>query len=109
MHLPLRSLNTREFTVTTKLTEQQWKLFAKRWARIAHNDYFPSRIGSFVDKDLDIIILFNNWPYENYPDLRGEQLATFREYLRKQGIKELAYATYPAETGYPSGLTVTPA
>src|ERR1051325_7249346 len=48
--------------------------------------------------------LLDALPCQVLPEL-GEQLAEFRQYLAGQGIKELAYATYP-DDGYTYALVV---
>jgi hypothetical protein len=51
-----------------------------------------------------VLCVYNNNPYAQHPDRRDEETATFRRWLTMNGIKELAYATYP-ETGEGAGYT----
>jgi hypothetical protein len=55
-------------------------------------------------EDVDKLCLYNNHPYARYPERRDEETAAFRRWLKANGIKELAYATYP-ETGVDAGAT----
>jgi len=89
----------------TPITNRGWQQLAKKYAEIAHDEHFPERWGTFVDEDCGFVVIFNNHPYAQYPDLRSQQLAQFREYLRAHGIKELGYATYPQD-GYTYALIV---
>jgi hypothetical protein len=89
----------------TTMTKRQWQRLARQYARLAHTEYFPAHRGTFVDEGLGVLVYFDNSPCAGLPDLRGEQLAEFREYLRGRGIKELACATYP-EDGYTYALVV---
>jgi hypothetical protein len=71
-----------------------WTRFAAACAKDAHENYFPSRRGTWYVEDLGVVVLFNNNPYEKYPALRDEELAEFRRELEVEGIRELGYATY---------------
>ena len=78
-----------------KMTDAGWKAFASLTAKDASENHFPSRRGVWYFDDLDVLVLYNNNPYEKFPTLRDEETAEFRRRLAAEGIKELAYATYP--------------
>ncbi len=88
-----------------KMKKKRWEEFAACCAHDAHENWFWSRRGSWYFEDLDVVVLYNNNPYDGQPTLRDEELAEFRERLRAAGIKELAYATYP-ENGYSYAMVV---
>ncbi len=81
------------------MTKEQWTRFALVCAGDAHENWFSSRRGTWHIEDLDVVVLYNNNPYEKFPDLRDEELAEFRERLKAEGIEELGFATYP-DDGY---------
>lgn len=72
-----------------------WNRLARFEARDAHENNFSSRRGVFCYNDAPAMCVYNNNPYANFPKLRDEETALFREWLRSKGIPELAYATYP--------------
>lgn len=77
-----------------------WTRFAAACAKDAHENHFPVRRGTWYLEDPGVVVLFNNNPYqERYASLRDEELAVFRRELVVKGIRELGYATYPAD-GY---------
>jgi transcriptional regulator with XRE-family HTH domain len=78
-----------------KMTDAEWKNFASFTAEDAYENHFPSRRGVWYFEYLDVLVLYNNNPYANFPTLRDEETAEFRRRLAAEGIKELAYATYP--------------
>lgn len=91
------------------VTKTEWAIWAKFFARDANENHFSSRRGVwFVDNTRPFLVIFNNNPYRIEPlskqTRRDEETATFRQWLKKEGIKELAYATYP-ETGEEAGYT----
>jgi transcriptional regulator with XRE-family HTH domain len=81
-----------------------WKWCAEKFARDAHENHFPSRRGVWYLQGLCKLCVYNNNPYAQHPDRRDEETAAFRAWLRANGIKELAYATYPM-TGESAGYT----
>jgi transcriptional regulator with XRE-family HTH domain len=87
------------------MKKQDWTQFAKVCAADAHENWFESRRGTWYIKDLDVVVLYNNNPYAQYPTLRDEELAEFLSRLRAEGIQELAYATYP-EDGYTYAMVI---
>jgi transcriptional regulator with XRE-family HTH domain len=89
-----------------KMTKKDWAEFAAACARDAHDNYFESRRGTWHFEDEGVVVLFNNNPYVQHPTLRDEELAEFRERLRTEGIRELAYATFPPEDGYTYALVL---
>lgn len=91
--------------MSQRMKKKDWAEFAACCAHHAHTNWFASRRGSWYFEDLDVVVLYNNNPYAGHPTLRDEELAEFRERLRAEGIKELAYATYP-ECGYSYALVV---
>jgi transcriptional regulator with XRE-family HTH domain len=78
-----------------KMTDAEWKEFASLTARDSYENHFPSRRGVWYFEDLDVLVLYNNNPYANFPTLRDEETAEFRRRLVAESIKELAYTTYP--------------
>jgi len=87
------------------MTKAGWRRFAKGCAASAHEDHFASRRGVWYYEDLDVLVLYDNNPYADRPQRRGEELAEFRGRLRAAGVEELAYATYP-EDGYTYALVM---
>jgi plasmid maintenance system antidote protein VapI len=85
-------------------TAQHWGFVAQAFAKDAHENHFSSRRGIWHLEDLNVLCVYNNNPYAKHPELRGEETAAFRDWLRANGIKELAYATYPV-TGENAGYT----
>jgi transcriptional regulator with XRE-family HTH domain len=77
------------------MTAAEWKAFAHGAAKDAHENHFPSRRGVWHFEDLDVLVLYNNNPYAKFPTIRDEETAEFRRRLAAEGIKELAYSTYP--------------
>ena len=88
-----------------KKTRAYWQRFALGCACDAHENHFPSRSGIWFFEDQGVLCVFNNNPYAKYPTLRDEEVAQFRQKLRAEGIKELAYATYPGEGDEQPGYT----
>jgi hypothetical protein len=82
-----------ENTVKTR----NWKRFALILAQDAFENHFSFRRGVWFCEDIDVLAVYNNNPYANYPELRDEETAKFRTAMEKAGIKVLAYATYPPE------------
>jgi transcriptional regulator with XRE-family HTH domain len=87
------------------MTKKSWAEFAFKCAFDAHENHFPSRRGVWFIEDLDVLVLYNNNPYEKYPTRRDEELAEFRRRMKAEGIKELAFATYPPEGKEQAGYT----
>jgi transcriptional regulator with XRE-family HTH domain len=85
-------------------TVSNWAALAENAARDAGEIYFPTRRGIWYFQDVDKLCVFNNNPYANHPDQRDRETAAFRDWLGANGIKELAYATYP-QTGVDAGYT----
>lgn len=83
---------------------QKWYHLARAAAADAGENYFPSRRGIWHFEDVDKLCIYNNNPYANDPERRDKETATFRDWLKSNGIKELAYATYPL-TGEDAGYT----
>lgn len=96
-----------QVSVITKngLAGKGWREFAKACARDASENHFPSRRGAWHIVDLDVLVLFNNNPYANFPSLRDEETAKFRQRLAAKGLVELAYATYPPAGQQDAGYT----
>jgi len=78
---------------------------AKALAKDAHTNYFSSRRGVWFVEDSDVLCLYNNNPYADYPTLRDDELTEFRRRMKEEGLKELAYATYPPEGEEAAGYT----
>src|SRR5262249_1010580 len=85
-------------------TAQNWATLPQAFAEDAHEHYFSSRRGIWHLEDLSVLCVYNNHPYARCPNRRSEETAAFRNWLKANGIKELAYATYPA-TGESAGYT----
>lgn len=88
--------------VTNKI---DWNEEALWEAAEAHENHFSSRRGVWHLEDVDKLCVYNNNPYAQAPEKRDEETATFRAWLKSQGIKELAYATYP-EDGYTYAMII---
>lgn len=72
------------------MTEQealQWAIF---YAEEAAEHNFESRRGVWYIEDLDCLLLYDNNPYANYPDVRPRQMRVLQERFEKVGIKTLA-------------------
>jgi transcriptional regulator with XRE-family HTH domain len=89
----------------TKENARYWFFLALGLAEDAHDNHFSSRRGLWILGEEGAICLYNNNPYENYPDRRSEELREFRSRMQDQKIKELAYATYPPEGEEDAGYT----
>jgi len=89
----------------TMMKKKDWAKFAATCAQNAHQDWFSSRRGTWYFEDYDVVVLYNNNPYERHPALRDEELAEFRERLRVEGVKELGFATFP-ESGYTYAMII---
>jgi hypothetical protein len=64
----------------------------------AHGNHFEKSRGVWAAEDIpSTVVLFNNTPYAADPAARERETARIRARLRAEGIKELAYATYPPE------------
>ena len=101
---PVRRGPKRKQTKSVTRTETNWALVARTFAADAHDNYWSSRRGIWYLEDVNKLCIYNNNPYANYPNLRAEETAAFRDWLKVNDIKELAYATYPA-TGECAGFT----
>jgi len=88
----------------TKMTKKQWQVFAQLCAADAYENHFSSRRGIWYFEDCDAIVIYNNHPYGD-PALREKELTLLRQWLKKERIKELAFATYP-EDGYSYTLVI---
>lgn len=83
-----------------KAIKREWNKLAYRCAAEAFEKNWPSRRGIYllkVTRDKAVLCFYNNNPWANYPTLRDEETAEFRKRMRAEGLKELAYATYPPE------------
>ena len=88
----------------TAKAKVDWELLAQVSARDACENNFSSRRGIYYYEDADVLCVYNNNPYAENPSLRDIETKKFRGWLKQQGIKELAYATYP-KTGDDAGYT----
>lgn len=82
-----------------------WKDLAQKFAMDANENHFSSRRGIWFIEDKGVLCIYNNNPYEGFPDQRDKEVAAFRERLKEAGIKELAYATYPFDGDEYPGYT----
>ena len=82
----------------------RWQHCAQEMARKAFEDFFPSRRGVWFLDELGVLCVYNNSPYSDGPKRRDQETTTFRRWLKKEGIREHAYATYP-EAGEDAGYT----
>jgi hypothetical protein len=86
-----------------------WYKLARHEAQVNHDSNFPSRRGIYHFEDLDVLLVYNNNPWADDPERRERETTAFREVLEKNGIKELAYATYPltgADAGYSYAMVI---
>jgi hypothetical protein len=75
-------------------------------AKDAFENHFSSRRGIWQLEDYKgVLCLYNNNPYDKYPDLRDEELAEFRARMKERGLKELAFAAYPPDGEEDAGYT----
>jgi transcriptional regulator with XRE-family HTH domain len=103
-HSPKGRRPARGSQMTTKMTKALWQTLADDLAKDAHENYFPSRRGVWFLPSEGALCLYNNNPYKD-PMQRNEELAEFRDRMRAEGVKELAYATYPPEGREGAGYT----
>jgi transcriptional regulator with XRE-family HTH domain len=82
-----------------------WPEFAEGCAKDACENHFPSRRGVWYIQDLNVLVIYNNNPYDRNPGLRDGEVAEFRRRLLAEGLKELAYATYPPPGAEDEGYT----
>jgi hypothetical protein len=75
------------------LTKERWQNLAEGYAMC--DGAVDLRIGVWCDSARGALIVVNNNPYADYPDLRDRQLTDFRKWLAAANIQELAYATHP--------------
>ena len=96
--------------ITPIENQVHWQLCALDCARAASEEYFYSRRGThrFFDdvgeEGESVLCVYNNNPYARFPSLRDDETNRFRERLRSEGIREIAYATYP-ELGEDAGYS----
>lgn len=85
-----------------------WHALARFEARDAHVNNFPSRRGTNVYDDTHVTAIYDNNPWPD-PTLRPRQWAYLRDWLRDEGIEELAFASYPTadETTDPEEIGYT--
>jgi hypothetical protein len=95
-----------------RVSQSQWDKLAQFCAENAHERNFSSRRGAYpinvpAEPSIDVpaepsevLCVYNNNPYVAGPALRDDETARLRKRLKAAKIEELAYATYPAESGY---------
>lgn len=86
-----------------------WKTRAKCFARDSRENHFSSRRGLWWIEDLDVFCLYDNNPFKDFVPGGGSAkrdriIAQLQSYLRQNGHKVLASATYP-EVGDSAGYT----
>jgi hypothetical protein len=86
-------------------TALDWHLFALACAADAGENHFEDRRGLWHFTDLDVLVVFSNNPYAKSPTMRDEETAEFRRRLRAEGLKVLAYMTYPGPGSESAGYT----
>jgi hypothetical protein len=92
-------------TSNGKKSDRDWDAFAFECALDAHENHFPDRRGVWHITDWDVLVVYNNNPYCGDPTARDRETNVIRERLAANGIKELAYATYPPEGKESAGYT----
>jgi hypothetical protein len=95
-----------------RVSQGQWDKLAQFCAENAHERNFSSRRGAYpidVPAELsidvpaepsEVLCVYNNNPYAADAALRDDETARLRKRLKAAKIEELAYATYPPESGY---------
>ena len=91
--------------MAAKKTKASWQRMAEFYARDAFEAHWRSRRGLWELGDVGLLCLYNNNPYAHDPTLRDKETAEFRRKLKVEGIKEVAYATYPPEGQEYAGYT----
>src|SRR5262245_4446515 len=86
------------------MKRRDWTRLAQCAARVANEQDFDSHRGIYGIEDLDVLCIYDNNPYADDPQRRERELAAFREVLKTEGVKELAFASYPT-TGEDAGYT----
>lgn len=78
---------------------------AFRCAKHGHLHEFEMRRVVFAFSDVKAVCYVNNNPYASFPDLRDQEVTTFRAWLAESGFRELAFATYPPAGDVGAGYT----
>ena len=95
-------------------SKSYWKFLAAHEAKHAHENLFSSRRGVYLFSDVETssgqsLCIYNNNPYQDFKDgvseQREEETTKLRIALKKAGLKELAYETYPAKGDESAGYT----
>jgi transcriptional regulator with XRE-family HTH domain len=104
---PVRRGRKRKGALTmTATVKDYWHEEAKKFAKEASENHFSSRRGVWLIKDARprAMCIYNNNPYAKDPARRDEETKEFRAWLKRRGLRELAYTTYP-ESGEDAGYT----
>lgn len=78
-------MNDHEAPTTRFLAE-----LAASCACYAYENNFTSRRGVYFIEEAGVLCLYNNNPYADFPTLRDDETAIFRERMKAEGLKELA-------------------
>jgi hypothetical protein len=83
-----------------------WHKWAELCAKDAFDNYFPSRRGIWYFEDLDVLVFYDNNPYDNDPLYmrRMDELCQYRHALNEAGLEELGFGT--TEDGYSYALVI---
>lgn len=114
-----RGRKPKEVVMTTAVSKKRvgkeyWAQVAFSQAKINHDANFSSRRGIYEivetpTKSGSVLCIYNNNPYTDLKDgqspKRDLETSRLREFLKQQGIKELAYETYPPRESEESGYT----
>ncbi|MBS2031593.1 MAG: helix-turn-helix transcriptional regulator [Deltaproteobacteria bacterium] len=95
----------------SKLSERETNsLLGGLVAQDAFENLFDSRRGIYtLDPDEQLVAIYNNNPYEGDPTLRDREFAALRDWLKRKGIKELAFQSWPVDgpsAGYSQALLI---
>jgi transcriptional regulator with XRE-family HTH domain len=88
-----------------RMSKFEWYCLAREFAIDAYENHLSSRRGIWFLEKLAVLCLYNNNAYANDPTLRDKETDEFRRRMKGEGIKELAYATYPPEGQEGAGYT----
>ena len=87
--------------MNSERTKRDWNALARALAMDAHEDNFHVHWGYWDLEDTGQSCVYNN---RGDSEMRRKHLAEFRRRMEAEGIRELAFASYP-EQGEDAGFT----
>jgi hypothetical protein len=87
-----------------------WTGFARAAARNASENWFDVRLGVMtVEAMSDVLVVFNNHFFANFPTLQAVELEELKRRLSAEGFEVLGSASYPtsgASDGYSYAIVI---